>query len=120
MWIYRQSTGDLSHGEELVASGYSGNGPSKNNPADQGIVDHGPIPQGLYQIYRPRDTEDHGPFVLPLEPHLENNMFGRGGFLIHGDSITNPGTASEGCIILGRAIRERIAESGDNTLQVIA
>jgi hypothetical protein len=34
---------------------------------------------------------------------------GRTEFLIHGDSVDAPGTASEGCIILSPAIRKKIA-----------
>ena len=61
----------------------------------------------------------HGPYVLPLTPDPENLMYGRDGFLIHGDSITNPGSASEGCIILPRSARTMIAASGDNRLEVV-
>ena len=39
--------------------------------------------------------------------------------MIHGDSIGNPGSASEGCIILGPAIRHRIWNSGDRNLEVV-
>jgi len=64
------------------------------------------------------DTVTHGPYVLPLTPSLNNQMFGRSGFLIHGDSVVNPGTASEGCIILPRAVRQQIWGAGDHVLQV--
>jgi hypothetical protein len=47
-------------------------------------------------------------------------MFGRSGFLMHGDNIRLPGTASEGCIILPRDLREAIWNSADHTLEVIA
>jgi hypothetical protein len=47
-------------------------------------------------------------------------MFGRTGFLIHGDSLQHPGRASNGCIILPRPIRDRIAASGDDQLTVVA
>jgi hypothetical protein len=47
-------------------------------------------------------------------------MFGRDGFLIHGDSVEHPGTASHGCIIMSRAIREAIAQSDDHELNVVA
>jgi hypothetical protein len=47
-------------------------------------------------------------------------MFGRFGFFIHGDSILNPGWASDGCVILGRMVRQRIAASGDPLLEVVA
>ena len=46
-----------------------------------------------------------GPYVLPLTPLTVNNMFGREGFFIHGDSIDNPGNASNGCVVLNRQWR---------------
>ena len=44
---------------------------------------------------------------------------GRSAFLIHGDSTKHPGDASEGCIIFGPHIRQRIATSGDTVLNVV-
>lgn len=54
--------------------------------------------------------------VLSPDGH---NAHGRTAFLIHGDSRTNPGNASEGCIVLPPAVRIRIAQSGDTTLEVV-
>lgn len=76
----------------------------------------GPLPRGLYSISDPYDTDTHGPFVLRLTPDLGNEMFGRAGFLMHGDNSTH--TASEGCIIQARAVREQVAKSGDKKLEV--
>lgn len=122
MWVYQQSTGKLFHEEDSsaveVACGYSGAGECKNNPASQHIHNKGPLPQGSYKIGEPHDTQEHGPYVLPLFPHMDNTMFGRGGFLIHGDSLAAPGTASEGCIILPRKVREYVWASGDRYLEV--
>ena len=117
-WFYSQRTGVLRHGEDIEATGYSGYALGKNNPDMQNVHDIGPIPRGEYQIGTPRDTAEHGPFVLPLAASMENVMHGRSGFLIHGDSIAAPGTASHGCIILGKAAREQIAASLDNDLKV--
>ena len=122
MFTYEQSTGRfLDSSGNLLAEGYSGKGGGKNNPAMERVPDVGPIPAGLYHINPPIDTIEHGPFVLTLIPNEWNEMFDRGGFLIHGDSVEHPGEASEGCIVLPRPARERIAESlaGDNLLQVI-
>jgi Protein of unknown function (DUF2778) len=119
MWIYVQKTGQLFHNDEEIACGYSGAGACKNEPDQEDQPGRGPIPSGLYAIEAPKDTLTHGPFVLTLEPHITNVMFGRSGFLIHGDSIKDPGTASKGCIILGALIRRRIWESWDHTLKVI-
>lgn len=121
MWIYEQATGAMfDPSGKLLAIGYSGAGAWKNSPADQNLPCKGPLPQGTYTIGKPVDTMTHGPFVLPLAPNATNQMFGRSGFLIHGDSIVNPGSASEGCIILPRYARERINESGDDLLDVVA
>lgn len=119
-WTYYQASGKLSHDGADIALGYSGAGEGKNNPADQEIHNVGPIPRGSYTINAPQDTVTHGPYVMPLTPDPENEMFGRSGFLIHGDSVVHPGTASEGCIILPRNIRERIWASGDTALTVTA
>lgn len=118
-WIWRQATGELLKNSGIVmASGYSGAGEGKNNPAYERIHNEGPIPVGWYTIGKPINTETHGPFVLPLTPDEDNSMYGRSGFLIHGDSISHPGTASQGCIILPRPVREVISQ-GSNRLQVV-
>jgi hypothetical protein len=120
MWTYRQKTGELLDAQgRLLAAGYSGHGEGKNNPELQEHRGIGPIPRGTYVIHAPIDTESHGPFVLRLDPLPENEMFGRSGFLMHGDSKIAPGTASLGCIIMPRAIREEVWASGDRSLQVI-
>jgi non-ribosomal peptide synthetase component E (peptide arylation enzyme) len=61
-----------------------------------------------------------GPYVLPLAPWPNNNMFGRNGFYIHGDTAARNQTASNGCIVLDRQYRLMIAQSGDNVLTVTA
>ncbi len=58
--------------------------------------------------------------VMALDPDPGNQMFGRDGFLIHGDNMAMNHTASEGCIILGRPIREQIADSADRVIVVTA
>lgn len=121
MWVYEQSTGDLSNDapNTLRARGYSGFGDGKNNPAMESVPDVGPIPRGEYQVGVPHDTDSHGPFVMSLTPLPANEMFGRSGFLMHGDSVHAPGTASKGCIIMPRPVREIVWNSGDHRLQVM-
>lgn len=119
MWTYEQLTGRLRNATgDLVGVGYSGKNAGKNAPSAQRIHNVGPIPRGQYRIQAPQDTVTHGPFVLPLIADPANEMFGRYGFLIHGDSVVNPGTASEGCIILARDVREAIWASLDRDLAV--
>lgn len=117
-WRYSQASGWIAHDGENVAEGYSGAGDGKNNPAMQDVPNVGPLPRGSYTIGEPSDTKTHGPYVLHLTPDPANEMFGRSGFLIHGDSVVHPGTASEGCIILPRKVREQVWDSGDRDLEV--
>jgi hypothetical protein len=119
MWSYDQLSGTLSKDGERVATGYSGFEQGKNNPDLEHIHDTGPIPKGVYGIGPPHDTTTHGPHVMPLTPELGTNTFGRDGFLIHGDSVAHPGTASHGCIILPRNVRDQISASGDFQIEVI-
>jgi hypothetical protein len=119
VWQYEQITGRILQDGERIAVGYSGAGECKNVPAAQDVHNAGPIPRGTYTIGAPVNTVTHGPYVLPLTPDAANEMCGRAGFLIHGDSVVHPGTASEGCIILGRQVREAIWNSKDTTLEVI-
>jgi len=120
MWIYNQQTGDIQrNNDKILARGYSGAPEYKNSKAAQILRNKGPIPRGLYQIGEPIEVANLGIFVLRLTPAKGNEMFSRSQFLIHGDSITNPGSASTGCIILPLDIRKMIAESGDPWLVVI-
>lgn len=119
MWIYEQETGRLLHGDELVGIGYSGKGLGKNNPVVQTEHNVGPIPTGLWEIGEPFDSEDHGPHAMHLTPLEGTTTYGRYGFLLHGDSITHPGEASEGCIIQSRTTRNTVSSSGDKLLKVI-
>jgi Protein of unknown function (DUF2778) len=123
MWTYEQTSGELFNAAgELVGTGYSGFDVGKNAPSWQDHHDVGPIPRGLYTIGAPFDVKipgPHGPFVLPLEPDANNEMFGRSGFLCHGDSISHAGSASHGCIIQALPVRRAIAASGDNQLHVV-
>ncbi len=114
--ILRRVTADI---QSQFMGGYSGCRDGKNNPAMCTVANLGPIPIGVYRIGDPYDTDTHGPFVLPLTPDAANEMHGRSGFLIHGDSTKEPGTASEGCIIQPRAVREQIHQSGDRELEVV-
>ena len=121
MFTYEQATGKLTDPQgKLIGTGYSGKDWGKNQPDTQSVGSMGPIPEGLYLIGAARDTITHGPFVLPLTPDPANRMYGRNNFLVHGDSVLNPGEASEGCIILPIVTRRAIASSDDNLLQVIS
>ena len=121
MWTYVQSTGDLLQDGKRVDTGYSGCDEGKNNPAMQAVHDMGPIPQGTWTIIGPPfGTTEHGPNVLRLEPVVGTNTFGRDGFLMHGDNVHFPGTASKGCIIMAPNTRLSVWASQDLKLDVVA
>jgi len=119
-WTYGQKNGGLLQDGKPVGTGYSGAGEGKNNPAMENVRNVGPIPCGDWTIIGPPvDTPTHGPFALRLEPAAETETFGRDGFLMHGDSIKSPGTASQGCIIMPLPVREQVWNSGDRDLKVV-
>lgn len=121
MWTYAQKTGGLWCDGKQVGSGYSGCDEGKNDPDMQAVPDVGPIPQGEWLIVGPPvNTPGHGSYVLRLQPAPETETFGRSGFLMHGDSIESPGCASKGCVIMPRATREAVWNSGDTHLEVVA
>jgi hypothetical protein len=119
MWSYAQQTGSFHNGS-FGTIGYSGFGIGKNNPSAQSLVSIGPVPVGDYMIEGPFDLDGgaHGPYVFNLVPNVLNVMYGRSGFMIHGDSIEHAGSASHGCIILSRIAREAIGASTDRRLEV--
>jgi hypothetical protein len=59
-----------------------------------------------------------GPIVVHFIPQQGTVMFGRSGFMIHGDNPATDHTASEGYVILARPCREAIAASADYGLIV--
>lgn len=121
MWIYVQATGRLYLSGVLVGSGYSGCGDGKNSPSHEAVKSVGPIPAGRWRIQgEPFDSPATGPFCLRLAPNHGTDTHGRSSFLIHGDSLSAPGTASRGCIILARSLRRAIWESVDTDLLVVA
>jgi hypothetical protein len=122
-FVYEQATGRMflveDGSRDLIATGYSGSEEhgGKNNPHAQCEKDIGPLCRGRYSIGAP--FAGPSPFSLRLTPDPANEMCGRGSFLIHGDSIAHPGTASHGCIILNRPNREQINGSDVKLLVVV-
>ena len=117
-WQYNQKTGQLTLNNKAVGVGYSGRGNGRNNPLFETASNIGPIPRGRYRIGPQRSHPKKGSLTMSLIP-IGHTANGRTSFLIHGDSLKNPGDASEGCIILDRNVRQTIAVSGDADLEVV-
>lgn len=118
-WTYKITSGTLLN-QNLIAvgHGYAGHSEGLNNPTMCNIPDVGPLPTGKYTIESAHDNPHVGKFAMRLDPDPTNQMYGRAGFFIHGDNPEMNHTASDGCIILARAIRNDVANSADNELIV--
>lgn len=107
----------------LMAYGYAGKAPYVNDASATNIPFKGPLPCGTYTFGVPIDKpESTGPFSIPLIPEPQNEMYGRDGFFMHGDSREFAGMqkASDGCPIFARFARESVNSSPDRTLQVVS
>lgn len=107
MATYSQSTGKFTTADGTSYNGYSGNGEGLNNPSKESVPFVGPIPKGEYTVAS--ITTSKGPTTLVLTPASSNKMYGRNGFLIHGDNSRNDNSASEGCIIVGPDARKKLS-----------
>ena len=94
-WQYRQHDGEFLHDGVFIGTGYSGSGIGRNDTSYQDVHDVGPLPCGTYTIGQPFTDPEKGPLVFSLIPSPNDEMFGRSGFLIHGDNRTS--TASPRC-----------------------
>jgi hypothetical protein len=56
---------------------------------------------------------------MRLTPDPANQMFNRGGFLLHGPHANDNHDSSEGCPILRKSIRDEIGKSTDKCLEVV-
>ncbi len=128
-YIYDQATGEITHVEPggpitSLGKGYAGLGIGLNNPAFQGVSNIGVLPVGTYTI-SPQQLNITGAghklaASMRLVPDRSNQMFGRGGFLMHGAKRgEKTQSSSNGCPILAKDIRDQIGNSGDNTLWVL-
>lgn len=119
-WVYNQSTGELRHSGEVIATGYSGAGftgaAGRNNPAMEATANVGPIPSGQWHIGPAANSPNTGPNTITLTP-AGHNAHGRTNFRIHGNNAAN--NASHGCIIMPPAVRQQIIDSLDMILNVV-
>lgn len=121
-WIYSQKTGELlknSDPSTPVHLGYAGKGEHKNRPESQCESNAGPIPRGWYSL---GPIGDYGNLssAIPLSPDATNEMCGRSNFLVHGESSSNIGAASEGCIVIGGADNRQAIRKWSDRLKVVS
>jgi hypothetical protein len=134
MWTFQQSSGKITAPDGTIAGlayagGNCGNNPEGiNNPALQAASCVGPLPYGpkadgtpnMYTMGEPENHPKLGLFAIPLIPDADNSMFGRCSFFWHGDNPKLNQSASEGCIVSARNMRESAWNSGDHRMQVVA
>lgn len=119
-WTYDVETGSFGHNGVLIGRGYSGEGEGLNSVAHEQDKDVGPIPRGTWIIGKFFDDPGgKGPVVAHLSAAKGTETFGRDGFMIHGDNRERNETASHGCLILDKPVREQVKASGDNVLVVL-
>jgi hypothetical protein len=120
-WRYVQNTGCLfdPHGK-LAGAGYSGHGQGMNNHAMETVRGVGPLPCGSYTIGDAYDDAHLGPCVMHLDANSGTDTHGRSLFRMHGDNSAHNHSASDGCLIFGPDIRNRVADDDDDQLVVVA
>lgn len=95
-----------------------------------GVLNVGPLPRGKYTIeecYTGENTDKwgrgtKGDPALSLTPKDGTDIKGRSDFLLHGDYPDDDpryGTASEGCIVVPRTVRQWIRAHGGGELTVV-
>ena len=117
-WVFEQTNGRMSSGSVLFV-GYAGAPGHVNDPGADDLKATGPLPRGRYTITPPVNHPHLGPMAMFLQPDSSNEMHGRGDFFIHADSIRNPGSGSQGCIVLSNQARKTVWDSGDHQLLVV-
>ena len=115
---YEQRTGHfIGPDGKIIVTGYSGIDKGLKNPDMEAVKGVGPIPRGMWNIcLSPITTK--GPLTLILTP-IAHDAHGRSEFRIHGDNRLMNHTASHGCIILPRAVRQAIVDGDITALEVV-
>lgn len=124
-WIYCQEEGTLfAPNGGRVASGASGHGAGRNNPALQQSPNQGPIPQGFYGFGTVEESPPMGPQSFALLPEPGTLTFGRSGFVCHGpigpEAAEHTCDQHHCCLILPLLTRHNMAHGGESLLKVVA
>lgn len=118
MMTFDRKTGTMIIGGLIARGIWSGHGDARNDVGRESEKGVGPIPAGVYNIGNMLDGGHLGPHVMALTA-IEGNQYGRSGFYIHGDHANDTdNSASDGCIIAPRLIRDEINKQKDRRLQV--
>lgn len=118
-WVYKVGVHKFYlNGSFKFDADYSGRPGFKNDSANECVSGKGPIPRGTYIIGPTFYHYKTKAWTMRLTPYPENQMCGRDGFMIHGNSSAHPLSASDGCIILNMSGRKEIDDSSDKILVV--
>ena len=116
-YVYHQSTGELTHDGQYVATGHSGAvGQGRDNPDMEGVQNVGPVPRGDYTVGPQFNSPNTGPGAERLTPQPGTDTHGRTDLEIHGGRRDGNPDDSEGCIILPPSVRHQLA---GQTLHVV-
>ena len=118
-WVYKVSVHIFYlNGTYQFDALYSGRPGFANDSANECVSMKGPLPRGTYTIGPAFYHHKTRAMTMRLTPFIENQMCGRDGFMIHGNSAAHPLSASDGCIILDMRYRKEINDSADKILVV--
>lgn len=118
-WVYKVSVHKFYlNGVYQFDAEYSGRPGYWNDSANESMNRRGPIPRGTYTIGPAFNHPHTRAYTMRLTPFIENQMYGRDAFMIHGNSGAHPTLASDGCIILNLQGRIAINSSSDKILVV--
>lgn len=113
MLFYNSRSGVLTLRGQVLGIAYSGHGDGLNNPALEAEPGLGPIPRGTYIMGAPHTSQNTGPYTMDLTP-VGHTAFGRSLLRMHGDNRSGDESASHGCIVTNRKIRETIWRLNDD------
>jgi hypothetical protein len=119
-WLFQIVRGRiLKPNGQLHCAAYSGAPGFIDNPQFECFKNLGPICEGVYDMVAMVDDPEHGPDCIILKPRFGNMMYGRDGFMWHGDSKKHPGCASLGCVVSIRLARDAAWQSNDHVFEVV-
>jgi RHS repeat-associated protein len=122
--MYSQSSGKFDCFDKTTdkhtigATCYSGSGASRDKPADQCVKDKGPIPGGWWNIGSGYNHPELGNPTFNLDPQTGTDTCLRDLFRIHADNSLGNFSASGGCIVCSKQVRDQLKNGGGGDLWV--